>query len=383
MLDALTTLSSHRGLARAESLLNAWRPEAGQQDSRGWEWYYLKSLCHQHASELGGHETPVKAMAENAEGTRLASISDDGELKFWNPSSNELLRSISSGIQLPRCMSWDADCQRIAVGGQNGFIILNAETLETVYRSNKDFIVHGLSFSPDGKWLARLRQNVGGIQRPDIELLETETFTPVHQLRGSSRSLFGVGSSWSDDSKRFAYPADRRLYVWDVEQAEQAFVSRVPSLESIHAVRFHPTDPNRVATCGRNGVAEIWNLNENTVERKLRGHTHGISDLRWHSDGERRITVSWDGSLRYWDTAAGKQLRIINGHDRHIFCLLIDDEFAWTGGYEGAIKAWQLDQPKCRLVLDTLPSGFIHLRFPTQRIQSRGGGQCTRGAADR
>jgi WD40 repeat protein len=53
--------------------LDRCRPEPGQPDLRGWEWYYLLSLCHKDLMTLQGHNDAVFAVAWSPDGNRLAS----------------------------------------------------------------------------------------------------------------------------------------------------------------------------------------------------------------------------------------------------------------------------------------------------------------------
>lgn len=366
MLDALTTSQGHRGLASVQSLLNRWGGESDLEDYRDWEWFYIQSLCHQYSTELSGHSAAVKAVAKEPGGTRFASISDDGEIRLWDLQTHELLFAFRTDVKRPRCLSWSTELGLVAAGGVNGFAVMELQSREMIYRSTKDAVVHGLSFSPNGQWLARLSRPKTRSPQPSIELLDTQSFQPQQTLPGNCQSLFGVHASWSADSKLFAYPASQYFFVWDAQRKKRVFSNQTPRHETMQSVRFHPTDVNRVATAARDGIVEVWNLKEHTVEQELIGHTHAISDVGWHPSGDRLATGSWDGSLRYWDASTGKQLRIINGHQRHVFGLLWHHDQVWTAGFDGQIRGWDLDVPVSRRVISTLSPGYIHLRFHPQ-----------------
>jgi hypothetical protein len=65
-----------RNMAGVEKLLDDCPP-----DRRGWEWHYLKRLCHADLLTLRGHTKAVNGVTYSPDGTRLASASSDGTVR--------------------------------------------------------------------------------------------------------------------------------------------------------------------------------------------------------------------------------------------------------------------------------------------------------------
>ena len=46
----------------------------------------------------------------------------------------------------------------------------------------------------------------------------------------------------------------------------------------------------------------------------------GVSDVAWESRGVYLASASDDKTLRLWDAASGRALRVLQGHSNFVFC---------------------------------------------------------------
>lgn len=56
-------------------------------------------------------------------------------------------------------------------------------------------------------------------------------------------------------------------------------------------------------------------------EFQLTGHVNDVYDLDWSPDGLKLVTVSWDGTVKLWDTKNGTLLFTMTGHGGKFFFL--------------------------------------------------------------
>jgi WD40 repeat protein/serine/threonine protein kinase len=109
-------------------------------------------------------------------------------------------------------------------------------------------------------------------------------------LRGHTDSVSGV--AFSPDGLHLASAShDRTVLVWDLTPG---IVLGVPRGE----------DPARTPS-GR-------------PVRTLTGHTDVVYGLAYSPDGDRLATASWDGTVKVWDAADGRELLAFRGHNEPV-----------------------------------------------------------------
>ncbi|AFY73731.1 WD40 repeat-containing protein [Synechococcus sp. PCC 7502] len=59
------------------------------------------------------------------------------------------------------------------------------------------------------------------------------------------------------------------------------------------------SDSSQIVTASYDGVARIWSL-QGQVLRELRGHTSGVTDVKFLSEEQGIVSSSDDGTVRYW-----------------------------------------------------------------------------------
>ena len=92
----------------------------------------------------------------------------------------------------------------------------------------------------------------------------------------------------------------------------------------ISQVVFNFKGPAVLATVGRDDkTVRLWDLPSNPAVIELVGHTGGIGGLEFSPNGDQLATVSsagYDKTVRVWNPAAGKNPRVLSGHDGRVNC---------------------------------------------------------------
>ena len=98
-------------------------PKPGQEDLRGFDWYYLWWLSHPDRVAFQGHTQTVTCVAYSPDGRFLATGSGDppffgkpGEVKLWDPAKHVLLRNIGSFPHGVSALAFSPDGTILATG---------------------------------------------------------------------------------------------------------------------------------------------------------------------------------------------------------------------------------------------------------------------------
>ncbi len=164
--------------------------------------------------------------------------------------------------------------------------------------------------------IARDRREVVRVSRePSVVAAAPIATTPAAPY--FKRSLLGhtqevISAVYSPDGQLLA-TADLggEVRAWDMPQGRLRYV--LPSLGSrIHALTFSPDSSLLLSAAAfGDGEIRIWQADSGKPAGELQGHTKGLFDLSFTSDGKTLASAGWDATIVIWDFAARRQLRSI------------------------------------------------------------------------
>jgi WD40 repeat protein len=242
--------------------LDALRPGPGQEDLRGFEWYYLKGLCHPWRAVWRGHQGGVSVVAVSPDSTTVASASHDRSIRLWD----------------------------LATGQTRAVLVGHAH------------LINSLSFSPDGQTLASTSHKDG-----EIRLWETAT--------GKERTRFTLRPKlesilFTPDSKQLIVGSPDGIWVRDLAAgpATERFLK-----QPANPLNMAITPNGRTLTVGNDdGTVRLWDLPSACERLVLRGHGNIVRGVALTRDGRTLASGSDDRTARLWDVTTGKPLGVLN-----------------------------------------------------------------------
>ncbi|TQF74017.1 WD40 repeat domain-containing protein [Rhodococcus spelaei] len=327
---------------------------------------------------LSGHQGPVYGVAVTADGTTMASASDDRTVRLWDLTDRSDPRPIGiplgGSAKYMASVSFTPDGNILAAGSGDGTVFIWDITdrsapkplLEAARAGSR--AVHNIRFSPDGRTLA-VPNDDGTVMLFDTSNPSSGEFpkTVLSAHAGAVRTV-----SFRADSAVLATASDdRTVRLWSM--AKPGTPTPLPSVldgfgDVVHSVAFSP-DGRTLAASSDDGVLRLFDATDVVAVRPIgvpvQAHTGGIWTISFSPDGATLVSASWDGIVKRWavDPARGslRELRPAltgNGGGVPAVALVSDGETIVTGGQDSMVRVWTL--PRTALAVSesalTLPS---------------------------
>ena len=304
---------------------------------------------------LSGHSDQVMNVAYSLDGEKIATTSLDATAKIWAAKNGELLQTLSghtSGLISP---AFSPDGTLLATTSLDGTArIWDTQTGEELHTLPHTGVTVGIAFNPDGSRLA-----IAVADDYAVRVWDTTTWQEVTTLTGHTESVSDVVFN-HDGSHLATASSDLTAKVWDAETGEELL-----TLEGhngfVFGIEFSP-DGTQVATGSVDATAKIWDVATGRELLTLAGHTSGINNVTFSPDGKHLATGSAEGA-RIWDITpqGSRELLTLAGHNDVAFRLDYSPDGALlaTSSFDGTAKVWDISSGEELLTLE----GHNHLVY--------------------
>ncbi|KAI6674750.1 hypothetical protein NL676_002656 [Syzygium grande] len=255
---------------------------------------------YRHLRTLTGHSGAVSCVRFSNDGNLLASASLDKTLIVWSSATLSLLHRLVGHSEGVSDLAWSSDSHYICSASDD-------RTLRI--------------------WSSR----------PPFDCLKT--------LKGHTDLVFCVNFN-PQSSLIVSGSFDETIRIWEVKTGRCLNVIRAHSMP-VTSVHFN-RDGSLIVSGSHDGSCKIWDTKNGACLKTLIDDTvPAVSFAKFSPNGKFILVATLNDTLKLWNYATGKFLKIYTGHKNSVYCLtstfsVTNGKYIVSGSEDRCICIWDL-----------------------------------------
>jgi eukaryotic-like serine/threonine-protein kinase len=331
-------------LGRAMDLLEHQMPQVGEEDLRGFEWRFLWQKARGEELVSLPHDGLVSCAVFSPNGQNLATASYDGLVRIWDLATKHVAKTIG-GFEREfgwRYLAYSPDGRWLAGVRNRTITVWDCANDELPVRFEDDTAGSPcvIAFTPDSTRLVGWGPNGLLI----FNTADGHRATIRTKLRPSQFPCLAIDRSGK--LAAVASDASKEIEVWNLELLTQAglFSYNIPTEMAFVSVAWSPDGLLAAATWG--GHLIVANARTGQELASTTAHQGSVFGLAFAPDGKTLVSGGHDQLIHFWSTNLVKQ-GTLHGHRDEIWSLAFSDDgrLLCTAGKDGTAKVWN-PEPK-------------------------------------
>lgn len=340
-------------------------PQNGEEDLRGFEWYFLSGLLDPTAKiKTFPHSDEIWSAKFSPDGKFIATAGNDNLVRVFDLETGKTL--ISKEQKGAWRIAFFPDGKSFAVASSSSseplVKIYETATLKEVF-TLKGFRkrVRAVAVSPDGKTIAT------GDHEGILKIWDAENGTEIRKLEfGSREKQIEINAvRFSRNSKKLAVLGNETLTLYDTENWSEKTADYTQLIDrnlflSGWEMEFSPLDKS-IAIGTFEGDVIFFDTTDLKIINVIKLHNANVKSLTFSPDGKVLATASWDRTVKFVNYPTGEILNELHGHFAgvHDLAFSADGKTLLTAGADFNLNLWDAEQVKQENALLTLASKFV------------------------
>lgn len=302
---------------------------------------------------LAGHGSAVRSVAISSDGRRIVSGGMDKTVRIWDAETGDSLKTIEAHAAAVLGVAFAPDGKTFASGSGDATIrIWDLEGNEVRKLEGHTARVRAIAYSPDGRFLASQSLD------KTVRLWNPETAAEIAKTEGTEKEGGAVAWGWLPSQavmlRLWCFGRSDTLQGWDFKPSRPGFSASRHVIQGAGGVVALATSPwppwaDPALTVGswdktiRRLPSEVGPLGPDPA-----GHAWNVNALAFSRDGTSLVSGGGDLTVRLWDVAKARQVRVFEGHKKGVRAVSFseDEKTILSADSLGNRLAWERDTGK-------------------------------------